>query len=462
MKSHIKDTTIDTSTQFSDELAELIETYVADRFTVMDDSVIEALYVDLPDIAYLKGMVKGLRRNLVRQAAIDVDIEDAYPKIKAGSMAAALEQAKLQMLNVEDQYPKVETIDNKSLTVEKVTEILGKDNPDKSPEQINAEAIEVVTAAKQQNDTPLSTPELMVLMSGMSFSKPRLHEKSHEDEWEDDSVQPAHLLEQDPTATHRVPTTREFLEPHLSRVTQNTPYRNPDWRRTGLTEKDLRPLMVTDEDMRPPVEAEAKFESQVNTNKAPQIDRDFRSNLARYGIAQATLADITSNARPGGMFSADTLKHSKNKDLLLVRSPVTRPRQHLQLLESTDPQYYQYMWMAFEEALSIILADTTLPDNQARRLDDELLIERFAVDTASAAQVLTAIGNRDLLHVENVNTCIRLLTDKFAGVKLYTGDKVMVDGVWAKTWTHTTLRTPKGRFVFGDEGENIVWQTPAN
>jgi len=457
MTSHIKDTTVDTSTQFSDELAELIETYVADRFTVMDDAVLEKLYVDLPDIAYLKGMVKGLRRNLARQAA-EINIEDAYPKINAGSMAEALEQAKTQMLNVEEQYPKVHTVGNKSLTVENVTEILGKDNPDKSPEQVTEEATKLVEAHQAAEKAPLSMAELMLLSSGMNFDKPQIHEKSHEDEWEDESVQPAHLLNQDPAATHRVQSTREFLEPHFSRMLQ-THYPQ---QQNGLSNRDMRALTVTKEDLQKLAAPEVKFESRVNENRAPKIDRNFRSNLSRYGIAQATLADITSNARPGGMFSADTLKHSKNKDLLLVRSPVTRPREHLQLLESTDPQYYQYMWMAFEEALSIILADTTLPDNQARRLDDELLIERFGVETASAVQVMTAIGNRDLLHVENVNTCIRLLTDKFTGVKLYTGDKVMVDGVWAKTWTHATLKTPKGRFVFGDEGENIVWQTPAN
>lgn len=363
-----RDSTIDTSTAYSDELAELIETFIADRFTVMDDAVLDTLYADLPDVAYLKGMVKGLRRNLMRQAQ-EVDLEEAYPKINAGSMAEAMEQAKQQQISVES---------NKL--------------------------------------SPVSIPELMVVSAGFDFSGIHVHEKSHEaeDDWEDDSVQPAHLLNQDPSESHRVPTTREFL-------------------RSATQPR--------------------------NQNKAPQIDRNFRSNLSRYGIAQATLADMTSNARPGGLFSPDTMKHSKHQDLLLVRSPVTRPREHLQLLEGTDPQYYQYMWMAFEEALKTILTDESMTDNPARHLDDDGLVARFGDVTANAAVIIKKIGSRDLLHVENVNTCIKLLTEQFPSVKLYTGDKVMEGGIWAKTWTHTTLKTPKGRFVFGNPAVEVVWQS---
>lgn len=429
-----------TISDITTELHDLIETFVADRFTVMDDSVIDQLYADLPDATYLKGIVKGMRRNLARQAA-DVNLESMYPKINAGSMAEALEQAKQQSVNVEDLYPKNPIMVNKTLTLENVSEVLRQQYPDKTPDQIVKEAAQILTANNQETVKPLSLPELLVLCSGMKFDQPQLHEKSHEtgdDDWEDDSVQPAKLLEQDPTATHRVPTTREFLEPHFNRVGLGQHNQ-----RSGSVERDTK----ASSDVEKPVSDE------------PQVERNFRSNLSRYGIAQATLADLASKARPGSLLSADTLKHSKQKDLLLVRSPATQQRKPIQLLESTDPQYYQYMWMAFEEALRIILEDDSLPNNQARRLDDELLIDRFAVNTASAAQALTSIGNRDLLHVENVNTCIRLLTDNFPSVKLYTGDKVMEGGVWSKTWTHTTLKTPKGRFVFGDEGDNVVWQT---
>lgn len=390
------------ASNITNELQELIETFVADRFTIMDDAVIENLYADLPDIPYLKGMVKGLRRNLARRAA-DINIEDAYPKLNAGTMALALEQAKQQI--------------------------------DEDAER-----------------RPVSMPELMVLTTGIEPNNDEINKAgdSSDDDWVDNSTQPAHLLHQDLTDQHRIEPIRDII---------NAQNRAQELRRAGLTEKDMRALTVSKNDLEGMRVPDVKFESRVNENRAPRIDRNFRSNLSRYGIANATLADMTSNARPGGLFSADTMKHSKNKDLLLVRSPATRPREHLQLLEGTDPQYYQYMWMAFEEALKTLLADESLPDNPARHLDDELLIARFGNLTANAANIINKIGNRDFLHVENVSACIKLLTEQFPSVKLYTGDKVMEDGIWAKTWTHSTLKTSKGRFVFGNPEVDVVWQT---
>jgi hypothetical protein len=392
MNVHVKDSTVDNSTEFAAELAELIETYVADRFTIMDDSVLESLYADLPDITYLKGVVKGLRRNLMRQAQ-EIDLEGAYPKINAGSMQQAMEQAREQLAE----------------------------------------------------KGPLAPPKF--IMDGIQDNSDN---GEADDDWVDNSTQPAHLLNQDFSQQHRITPIRDIIRQQE---------RQQELRQRGLTERDIRAMTVTKDDLQKLAVPEVKFESRVNENKAPQIDRGFRSNLSRYGIASATLADMTSNARPGGLFSADTLKHSKHQDLLLVRSPVTRPKEPVNLLERTDPQYYQYMYMAFDEALATLINDDELPDNQRRDLDDPMIINRMPESLQSTIALISKIGNRDLLHVETVSEVIRILTEKHPSVKFYTGDKVMEDGRWTKTWTHATLRTPKGRFIFGNPEVNVVWQT---
>ncbi|QZA70907.1 hypothetical protein AH06_132 [Erwinia phage AH06] len=116
--------TIDNSTSYSQELAELIEDFVAVRFTDMDDSVLASLYADLPDVHYLKGVVKGLRRNLMRQA---------------------------QQINVEEAYPQTWTVAEVSVA-QLASEIIQEENPDMPADEVAQTVAEIVTASAEEPD----------------------------------------------------------------------------------------------------------------------------------------------------------------------------------------------------------------------------------------------------------------------------------------------------------------------
>ncbi|AUG86879.1 hypothetical protein MORTIMER_130 [Erwinia phage vB_EamM_Mortimer] len=357
--SEHQDTTIDNVSPYAGELADLIEEFVADRFTLMDDAVLESLYADLPDVTYLKGVVKGLRRNLMRQAA---------------------------SINVEDAYPKVMLFKEQPLTAEDIKEIIQADCPDMPADEVTQTVTEVMTATDEDDD--------------------------------DDNSEALRLRESN--KLEHIPSLDELMQ--------------ADGKGWGSVSAVITP---------PPVIEPA---------------RPARPSRAeRFGTSNVELAELLSQAKPGSVFSVDTIKSAKDKNLVLVKSPETKHFEPLRLLERSDPQYYQYMWPALFEALEAVLNDTSLTVNRMRRLDEEMLA-RFGDTLAAAVTTILSIGNHDLLIKENVNYFMQQCNDRGLDIKLYMGAKVYKQGRWINTWIDAALQTPKGKFIFGTPEVDVVWQ----